>query len=284
MPELHAAITPQDRLHVLVVDDDVTIRRLLGSFLRAEGHTVSFAEHGGDALAQFERDSGFDLFMIDVTMPVMDGLALCEALKDRLDRWVPIMMMSANAAESDEVEGLDIGADYYLTKPISFPLLRARVRASQRIARLQRDLETTNARLADYYNRSRADSDLARELLDRLLHQGEEKALEARYILNPAGDFNGDIILSIRSPSQRQYSLIADATGHGLPAALALMPVVETFSRLAREGYSLETVVRELNARLRSSLHRRRGGGRGCGRHHVWRPWAGGGPDRGRPE
>lgn len=249
---------PQESLHVLVADDDPATRSLLGYFLKSEGHTVALAEHGQSALELFELDQAFDLFLIDATMPVMDGLALSEALKERLDRWVPIIMISANIEESAQVEGLDIGADYYLVKPISFPLLRAHVRASQRIARLHRELENTNRKLADYYSRNNSDNDLARQLLDRILQQGQDAAVKASYIINPAGDFSGDMIVSMRTPGQRHYSMIADATGHGLPAAITLMPAVDIFSRLAREGYSLETIVRELNSRLRASLPRGR--------------------------
>ncbi|HET8848329.1 MAG TPA: SpoIIE family protein phosphatase [Marinobacter sp.] len=249
---------PEQALHILVVDDDPTTRVLLASFLRQEGHTVAMAENGQEALLLFERDRAFDLFIIDVTMPVMDGLTLSQALKARLERWVPIILISANAEERSQVLGLDVGADYYLTKPVSFPLLRANVRASQRIASLQRELETTNDSLVNYFNRINADNDLARELLDRILYQSEENDTSARYIISPAGDFSGDMIISTRSPAQRYYSMIADATGHGLPAAITLMPAVETFTRLARDGYSLETIVRELNTRLRESLPRGR--------------------------
>lgn len=258
MPDGVDSQAPQQALHVLVVDDDATTRMLLASFLRREGHTVAMAENGQEALLLFERDSAFDLFIIDVTMPVMDGLTLSQALKARLERWVPIILISANAEESSQVLGLDVGADYYLTKPVSLPLLRANVRASQRIASLQRELEATNDSLVNYFNRNNADNDLARELLDRILYQNEENDTSARYIISPAGDFSGDMIISTRSPAQRYYSMIADATGHGLPAAITLMPAVETFTRLARDGYSLETIVRELNTRLRDSLPRGR--------------------------
>lgn len=252
------ALNGETPLHVLVVDDDPITRELLGRFLRSEGHTVTLAENGAIAMETYERDPGFDLFMIDVTMPVMGGLELCRRLKQQADQWVPIMMISANAEESAQIAGLDIGADYYVTKPLSFPVLRAKVRASQRVAALTRQLQASNERLSDYFNRNNADNDLARELLDRILLQGAEDGTNARYIIDPAGDFSGDMIVSTRSPAQRYYTLIADATGHGLPAAITLMPAVETFTRLAREGYSLEAIVRELNTRLRASLPRGR--------------------------
>lgn len=254
----HSKTATPDNLHIMVVDDDPATRGLLESFLRSEGHTVALAEHGAAALTLFEKDQSFDMFIIDVTMPIMNGSELCRVLSKRLEHWVPIIMISANADENDQVAGLDIGADYYLTKPISLALLRAKVAASQRIARLQRELQSSNEQLEDYYNNNRSDNDLARQLLDGILHHGQDKILDARYMINPAGDFSGDLFISMSSPAQRHYSMVADATGHGLPAAITLLPAVETFSRLAREGYSLETVVREVNARLKDSLPRGR--------------------------
>jgi CheY-like chemotaxis protein len=251
-------LNPTTSLHVLVADDDPVMRNVLGNFLKSEGHTVVLAENGARALSCFEQDQEFDLFVLDVRMPEVDGLSVCSRLKGRLTRWVPIMMISANSEERSQVEGLDIGADYYLTKPVSFALLRAYVRAAQRAVTLQNELQEKKQRLEDYYNQSRADNDLARQLLDRLLHSSEVMTVDSKIVVDPAGEFSGDLILSMRSPSQRFYSLVADATGHGLPAAITLIPVVETFSRLAREGYSVETIARELNTRLRANLPRDR--------------------------
>ncbi|MDI9245627.1 SpoIIE family protein phosphatase [Marinobacter sp. CHS3-4] len=256
MVENQGALTSS--LHILIADDDPVMRNVLGNFLKSEGHTVVLAEDGAHALELFEKDKDFGLFVLDVKMPHIDGLSCCARIKKQLTRWVPIMMVSANSEERSQVEGLDIGADYYLTKPVQFALLRAYVRAAQRASALQNEVQEKSRRLEDYYNKSQSDNDLARQLLDRLLHSSESTSLDAKYIIDPAGEFSGDLIVSMRSPSHRLYSMVADATGHGLPAAITLIPAVETFSRLSREGYSVETIVRELNTRLRSSLPRER--------------------------
>lgn len=246
------------KLRILLADDDAATRGLLNSFLKQQGHQVVSAENGAIALGLFLEEPAFDLFIIDVTMPVMDGLTLCVEIKRRLETWVPIMMISANAAENDQVQGLDIGADYYLAKPISFPLLKANLAASQRIAALYGDLQEKTDALEAYYKRNRADNDLARELLDQIFFSDGGQQADAQYMVNPAGEFSGDMIVTLSTPSQRHYSLVADATGHGLPAALTLMPAAETFYRLAGEGYSLGAIARELNQRLQQTLPRGR--------------------------
>ncbi|GGY59986.1 ATP-binding SpoIIE family protein phosphatase [Marinobacter zhanjiangensis] len=255
-PDTGHESTPVQSLRVLLADDDVATRLLIRGFLERQGHRVVEAANGEDALRAFHARPDFQLFIVDVTMPIMDGLSLCRALKETLASWVPLILISANDQENDQVQGLDIGADYYMTKPISFPLLTATVKAAQRVALLYNDLRQKNAALQRYYNKNRADNDLARQLLEKITRAGENRVVDAQYVVTPAGDFSGDMIVSVRSMAQRHYCFVADATGHGLPAAITLMPAVETFYQLAEEGYALSTIARELNDRLQKSLPR----------------------------
>jgi DNA-binding response OmpR family regulator len=119
-------------LHVLVVDDDPPIRRMLERTLVAEGYAVETAPDGGSALAAVER-SAPDLVVLDVTMPGMDGLAVCRRLR-RNGSALPILLLTARDAVPDRVSGLDAGADDYLAKPFDFPELVARCRALGRRA------------------------------------------------------------------------------------------------------------------------------------------------------
>jgi len=245
-------------LSILLADDDIATRTLLTRFLEQQGHRVVAVGNGRDAIRTYQRNPEFQLFVLDVTMPFVSGLEVCQWLKENMAYWVPIMIVSANNKENDQVQGLGIGADYYITKPISFPLLAARIEACQRIAALYGDLQRKNEMLETYYSRNQADNDLARELLQRIAQTGEDQVVDAQYVVNPAGDFSGDMIVSMRSLSQRHYCFVADATGHGLPAAITLMPAVETFYRMSRQGYALGTLAAELNSRLQESLPRGR--------------------------
>jgi two-component system, OmpR family, response regulator MprA len=112
---------------VLVVDDDVLIRRMLERTLRAEGYRVEGAADGGAALAAVERAVP-DLVVLDVAMPGLDGLAVCRRLR-RLGLAVPVLLLTARDAVSDRVAGLDSGGDDYLVKPFASEELLARIRA-----------------------------------------------------------------------------------------------------------------------------------------------------------
>jgi two-component system response regulator MprA len=115
---------------VLVVDDDLSLRRMLERTLRAEGYDVTVAADGGVALVEVER-SAPDVIVLDVAMPGLDGLAVCRRLRSR-GLATPILMLTARDAVEDRVTGLESGADDYLVKPFAVAELIARLRALTR--------------------------------------------------------------------------------------------------------------------------------------------------------
>ena len=118
------------RERVLVVDDDPPLRRMLERTLVAEGFEVALAADGGAALVAAER-SAPDVIVLDVKMPVMDGLAVCRRLRGK-GLPTPILMLTARDAVADRVQGLEAGADDYLIKPFAVQELVARLRALTR--------------------------------------------------------------------------------------------------------------------------------------------------------
>ncbi|MBI5844736.1 MAG: response regulator transcription factor [Deltaproteobacteria bacterium] len=117
------------REHILVVDDEEDIRLLLRFNLEREGHSVSAAATGEEAL-KLARQRVPDLVLLDLMLPGMSGLDAARAMKkdSSLER-VPIIMLTAKDAEADVVAGLELGADDYVTKPFSVRVLLARIRA-----------------------------------------------------------------------------------------------------------------------------------------------------------
>jgi len=118
---------------ILLVDDEESILTLLSYPLRKDGHEVVRAVDGAEALERF-AESEFDLVVLDVMMPRVDGLEACRRL--RAISTVPIIMLTAKAEEIDKVLGLELGADDYITKPFSMREFRSRVRAALRRATL----------------------------------------------------------------------------------------------------------------------------------------------------
>src|SRR5205807_5302774 len=114
---------------VLVVEDEPNIRELVCLHLGLEGHSCEGVGDGREALSRIEADR-YDLLVLDVMIPGIDGLSLCRAVRNgRANQDVPILMLTARREESDKVVGLESGADDYLTKPFGIRELVARVRA-----------------------------------------------------------------------------------------------------------------------------------------------------------
>jgi two-component system response regulator MtrA len=119
------------RERVLLVEDDASIRETTALGLEAAGFRVTGAADGRDGLAEF-RSRPYDLVVLDIMLPVLDGLEVCRAI--RRESQVPIVMLSARSDTVDVVVGLELGADDYVTKPFELAELVARVRAAIRRA------------------------------------------------------------------------------------------------------------------------------------------------------
>jgi DNA-binding response OmpR family regulator len=118
--------TGQPARRILVVDDEVTIAELVAVRLRAEGFAVDLAHDGPGAVAAAAAGEP-DLVVLDVMLPGFDGLEVCRRIQ--ADRHVPVLMLTARTDETDQLIGLGVGADDYLTKPFSMRVLAARVHA-----------------------------------------------------------------------------------------------------------------------------------------------------------
>ncbi|MSO44045.1 MAG: response regulator transcription factor [Thermoleophilia bacterium] len=123
--------------HILVVDDERAIRRMLRVHLDNAGYTVTEASDGAEALAQM-RSAGVDLVLLDQMMPVMDGLEACRRIRHDFPG-VPVIMLSARDDEASRITGLEMGADDYVVKPFSPRELVARIRAVLRRVQTEAD-------------------------------------------------------------------------------------------------------------------------------------------------
>jgi two-component system, OmpR family, response regulator len=124
---------------ILLADDEQAIQTLLSFPLQKDGYDVVRASDGHEALARFSEQA-FDLVVLDVMMPRLDGLEVCRRLRAKSS--VPIIMLTAKTEEIDKVLGLELGADDYITKPFSMREFRSRVKAALRRAGMARSAES----------------------------------------------------------------------------------------------------------------------------------------------
>ncbi len=146
------------RLRILAVDDNRTNLHILQVFLKKLGHEVILAENGEEAVQRFDREHP-DMVLLDIMMPVMDGFEAARQIKARSsERWVPVIFLSALNRDENLLEGLEAGGDDYLTKPINFIVLEAKIRSMQRSLNLQQQA-------AESFKRMQAISDAVMEAI-----------------------------------------------------------------------------------------------------------------------
>lgn len=370
------------KLRILAVDDNRTNLHILQVFLKKLGHQVILAENGEEAVQRYQAEKP-DMVLLDIMMPVMDGFEAARQIRAlATERWVPIIFLSALNRDENLLEGLEAGGDDYLTKPINFIVLEAKIRSmhkslvlqDQSIESLNRlqvisdnvleaivtiDTEATivacnlaterlfqwtadellgknvrmlmpqpfrdqhddyvrryvgggppqiigtereveavrkdgtifpaelavtevrldntrlfigvlrdiserkaaetklrdNARqLQAYFDQTESEQQLAMKLVEKQMHRRGLQDPRLHYKVIPAQHFSGDVVAAARSPEGRLYALLADATGHGLAAAISVLPLLTVFYRMTAQNLPVRELILELNQQLRESM------------------------------
>lgn len=248
LPEADAAQT------VLVVDDHPQAQVLLTRFLKRMGYRVEIAENGLEAVNAVTRVRP-DIILMDLTMPVMGGYEATEHIRTAAsDRWLPIVFLSATPDSAALIRALERGADDYLVKPISYTVLRAKMRAVSRMLAMQRQLEDRNLKLAAYRAAEDEQNRMAQHVIARLANHHLFDASVLQHWTAPASFFSGDLVVAGYTPAGVLHVMLADGAGHGLAAALSALPVTQPFYRMTEKGYSLSSIVAEMNGKIRQLL------------------------------
>lgn len=212
----------EHRRRVLVADDSRAQRRMLAAQLERWGYAVAEADNGSAAL-DLARRTEFDFVLSDWMMPGLTGPELCRAFRDLpQDRYGYFVLLSSKSEKTEIADGLDCGADDFLTKPVSAGELRARLRAGERILGMQAELMERNhaiRRLYDAVDRDLAEARRLQESLvrDRLADLG---VAAVSLILRPSGHVGGDLVgwFPLSPGKVALYGI--DVSGHGVASAL----------------------------------------------------------------
>ena len=113
-------------MKIIVADDEIRFRRVIGDFLKKQGYEVLLAENGQEALSLFYENPDVNLLILDVMMPQINGYDLCSIIREKSK--VPILILTAKSEEEDEIKSFEVGANEYISKPFSLTVLLARVK------------------------------------------------------------------------------------------------------------------------------------------------------------
>ena len=244
----------EEIVKVLVVDDTPANVKIIKKFIEPKGYEVFVAENGQQALDMYQSNKP-EIVLMDIMMPIMDGYEATQKIREWDDgHWVPLIFLSAKTSIEDQVKAIEMGGDDYLTKPIDLRLLEAKLSAMMRIVKMQRELKTTSQKLKGYVEQAEAELDLAKRLMDNMLqtYTVEEIDNVSRYSV-AMKVISGDISIVYKS-SSKLYVLLADATGHGLSAAISLIPATQLFYAMVQQEESIGNIVTAINRTLKALL------------------------------
>lgn len=241
----------KQKIKILTVDDNIVNIKVLSQYLIKQDYEVVTAESGEEAIELFKTEAP-DIILMDIMMGGISGLEATARIKAISgDHWVPVIFMSALASEEDKIRGLDVGGDDYISKPIEFNILGAKLKAVQRISDIQHKLSATMSELRQYKKAEEREQEMAYDLMESLFDTGHLEGHDFHVWHIPATRFSGDLIIAEKHSKDRFYLLHADSTGHGLTAALPLLPISQTFYHMAKKGYSIGQIARRMNKQLK---------------------------------
>lgn len=220
---LQPTTSDRSRFHILIVDDEPVNRQVFANYLSLQNYSISQASNGLEALELLENGFKPDLILLDVMMPRLTGYEVTQKIRETWQaNELPILLLSAKNQVSDLVVGLDVGANDYLTKPISKDELLARLKTHLNI----KQLKAENLRLATELEITRQ---LQQMLLPRERELGTIAGLDIAGFMEPAEEVGGDYYDVLKYNGSLKIG-IGDVTGHGLESGV-LMVMVQTAIR-----------------------------------------------------
>ena len=244
----------QEPLTILIAEDSAADRLLLSTIVRRQGHQVLTAANGAEAVETFKAQQP-DLVLMDALMPVMDGFEAARQIKALAgEALVPIIFLTSLTESEALARCLEAGGDDFLAKPYNQVILAAKIKAMDRLRRLQATVLQQRDLIARHHDYLLNEQRVAKAVFDKVAHSGCLSAPNIRYLQSPYALFNGDLLLAAYTPAGDMHVMLGDFTGHGLPAAVGAMPLAEVFYGMTAKGYGLAETLREMNAKLKRIL------------------------------
>ena len=251
---------------VLVVDDIEENRDVLSRRLKRQGYTVATSENGREALERL-RSETFDLVLLDIMMPEMDGYEVLQRLKaDEALRHIPVIMISALSELDSVVRCIGMGAEDYLPKPFNPTLLKARIgaclekkRAHDREQELATVLHAQNSELAAWRKGQEADLAVARTTQQGIVASTLPRpdGWQVETVYTPLIQVGGDVYGWRQLGDGAWLFWLADATGHGIAAALFTTLVALLFNHASSETKTAHGILTRVNAEFYGVLRGR---------------------------
>lgn len=238
-------------MRVIIIEDDALFSEILQTFLETNQCTTIVADSVDSAKLHLQS-SQFDFVLLDNHLPDGNGIHFIEHIKTKLpfESAPPVMMITADENQSVMVKAFDRGADDFLVKPLSLDLLWQKMVRVKSLYDKEQKLKEQATHLESMLNKQEQEEKLARYVYEHVAATASKDMKGVETYLQSSSAFNGDVFVSDMAPNGNVLIMLADATGHGLSAAISIIPLIATMKAMIRKGLSLAHIIHEANAKL----------------------------------
>lgn len=240
-------------MKILIVDDHAYNRELLNFILDDEGHLCIDAENGQLAVDAYKNDFDIQLVLMDVNMPIMDGIQATKIIKEiaaQYDNFVTVIFVTALDNADVLVQCLDVGGDDFVPKPVNESILISKLKAHSRNQAMYNSLKAVKDDLEYHQRLMNREHAIVEHIFANDVGLSETTCSNIHFYTSSVSLFNGDLLLTAPSPAGGVYVLVGDFTGHGLSAAVGSLPVASIFYDSCAKQESISNIVQLMNTRL----------------------------------
>ncbi len=245
-------------MQIYIVDDHISNQELCRVMLAGISSDIQTFSSGQSVLEALKNTQTYpDIIILDVMMPDMDGFITAEKIrKNYPQRHIPIIFLTVLDDKRSFDKCLSYGDDF-IPKPVKSNILIAKVQAHVRIAKMYNEAIAQKLELSNFRDKINYEYSITESIFNNLMNEVAckfESVKEVEYVSTPLTVFNGDLIVLAHRPHGGIYAMIADATGHGLPAAISTLPAARIFFATAAQGLALGEMVTQINQTLSGFL------------------------------
>jgi serine phosphatase RsbU (regulator of sigma subunit)/anti-sigma regulatory factor (Ser/Thr protein kinase) len=235
---------------MLIVDDDGNLNNFFCLYFSDMGFNILSETSFASARRLLEINTAIDVVLLDQNLGDGLGYDLLGSINRTPGSRTQVIMVSSNEDEKFIEECFAAGASDYVTKPVNLVLLKLKVEALLDNILLNKKVIAQNYQLEKLLNYAEREKEVARFTFERLLQNNHDAIDGIQLLMQPCTSLSGDFCMCKQAPTGNIFCIIADATGHGLSAAITIMPVATVFGSMVNKGFSLPQIVLEINRKL----------------------------------
>ncbi|MGC9491301.1 fused response regulator/phosphatase [Vibrio genomosp. F10] len=245
-------------MRVMIVDDNATNREICRCMIQDLASHIDTFENGEDVVPSMKKMEALpDIILLDVMMPVKDGFTTAIEIREAFPNiHIAILFLTVLDDNTSYERCLNLGDDF-ISKPFERTVIHAKIQAHYRIVKIHKEVVRQRDELSHFHEQVQYDYSISESIFSNLVEEMSAQTSHifgVNYISTPSTVFNGDLIIVANRPHGGAYVMVADATGHGLPAAISAIPATRAFFSMAEKGLSLGEIVNEINNSLSKFL------------------------------